>query len=529
MQKLKQILFTAILGITFMNPALALAQGSTGTANDTSTKGGIGVTEYSGVQDSLTRFLCTPSESGTDSRALEKCINKMYRFGISFGAIALVFFVVFAGYLYMTGGETGKQKAKGIIQNALIGMGLLLGSYVILSFINPNLVIIKPIQPPIFDAAGFPSCEDIGFSGTCTLADGGIAFGGDEDCAMPIAATAVKSYNNTVHNPWDTNPDTPDKHRTVRVPPNGPPGEGAVDLAVGQVAHPVYAPISGKVTVRKDNALGGTGAYISISSNTTVGSANCDSANACANLAHITPTVNAGDTVQAGQQIGKIFLYSGALGPHLHFELRVAGKWIVGDGKAGTWKNMQAAISQCMTKKANGGGGSVPSGYVDASTVVPELQVEMKYATTDNFMKEKLYTDTRCLLLASTAEKLKIAQEALKKTNKNYRLKVWDCYRPKEVQTKMREWGDKQKPRIDNQYIASVAGGDHPQGRAIDLTIYDVSTQKDLAMPTPFDEFSPRAGQWDSFPNSKILRNVMVDKAKFVPASKEWWHFANKD
>lgn len=168
-QKLKQILFAAVLGLTFMNPALALAQGSTGTANDTSTKGGISVTEYSGVQDSLTRFLCTPSESGTDSRALEKCINKMYRFGISFGAIALVFFVVFAGYLYMTGGETGKQKAKGIIQNALIGMGLLLGSYVILSFINPNLVIIKPIQPPIFDAAGLPSCEDIGFKDTCVI------------------------------------------------------------------------------------------------------------------------------------------------------------------------------------------------------------------------------------------------------------------------------------------------------------------------------------------------------------------------
>lgn len=517
-----QKIFSLILfGLILFSPSVVLAQSESTTNFD--------VPEYQGVDSSLTSFLCTPSDP-PNGKDLETCINKGYRFGIAFGAISLVFFLVFAGYMYITGGEVGKEKGKSILKNALVGISLLLGSYLILSFINPSLVLFKPIQPPIFTAADMPSCEAIGFKGTCTLGDGTIAYGGDEDCAMPIAATAVTGYNNTVHNPWDTNPDTPDKHRTVRQPPNGPPGEGAVDLAVGQTAHPVYAPISGRVSKRADNALGGTGSYISITSNTTAGSSSCDNANGCANLAHITPTVNVGDTVKAGQQVGKIYLYPGGpgrLGPHLHFELRLAGKWITGDGRAGTWNNMKSAISQCMNRKSKDGG-SIPSGFVDATTVVPELQVEMKYATTDNFMKEKLYTDTRCLLLASTAEKLKVAQEALIKLNKNYRLKVWDCYRPKEVQTKMRAWGDKQNPRIDNQYIASVAGGDHPNGRAVDLTIYDISAKKNLSMPTPFDEFSERAGRWDSNPNSRILRSVMVDKAKFTPASKEWWHFANK-
>lgn len=176
MQKLKQILFAAILGLIFLNPTLVLAQGATGTATDTSTKGGIGVTDYKGVQDSITQFLCTPS-ANVDGKDVERCINKMYRFGIAFGAIALVFFVVFAGYLYITGGETGKEKGKGILKNALIGMGLLLGANVLLGFINPNLLLFKTIQPPIFTANNLPLCKDVGLGEQCVLPGGGTATG----------------------------------------------------------------------------------------------------------------------------------------------------------------------------------------------------------------------------------------------------------------------------------------------------------------------------------------------------------------
>lgn len=166
MQKLKQTLLIIFLGLIFVNPTLAVAQ--------TSSK--INVSDYKGVDSSLDQYLCTPSAS-TDGKDVERCVNKLYRFGIAFGAIALVFFLVFAGYMYITGGESGKTKAKGILSNALIGMALLLGSYILLGFINPNLLLFKPIQPPIFDAANLPSCDDVGLGGKCVLPDGSTGTG----------------------------------------------------------------------------------------------------------------------------------------------------------------------------------------------------------------------------------------------------------------------------------------------------------------------------------------------------------------
>ena len=123
---------------------------------------------YQGVDGSIRDYLCTPS-AVADGRDLERCINRLYRFGISAGALVLVFMVVAAGYLYITGGETGKGKGKAMLMNSLVGMGILLGSYVLLYFINPTLVAFKPIQPPIFDAKDLPSCEEVGLGNDCVI------------------------------------------------------------------------------------------------------------------------------------------------------------------------------------------------------------------------------------------------------------------------------------------------------------------------------------------------------------------------
>lgn len=124
--------------------------------------------KYSGADASIAEFLCTPSEnpSGGD---LANCINKLYRFGITAGGFTLVFFVVLAGYYYITGGEQSKAKGKIIIQNSLMGIFILLGSYLLLRFINPNLVVFRTIQPPIFEASKLPSCADVGFADDCIL------------------------------------------------------------------------------------------------------------------------------------------------------------------------------------------------------------------------------------------------------------------------------------------------------------------------------------------------------------------------
>ncbi len=148
-----------------LNPVFVFAQG-TSTALPT----------YSGVDSSLKDYLCTPSEPA-DGKDLERCINRLYRFSLSAGALVLVFFLVLAGYLYITSGETGKGKAKSILSNSLVGMAILAGSYVLLYFINPSLVAFKPIQPPIFDAEDLPACDKVGFGESCIIS-------GDEEVVI---------------------------------------------------------------------------------------------------------------------------------------------------------------------------------------------------------------------------------------------------------------------------------------------------------------------------------------------------------
>lgn len=126
-----------------------------------------------GVDESIKAYLCTPSENPLEQgTAVYDCIGRLYRFSLTAGAVVLVFFVVIAGYLYITGGETGKGKAKGILLSAVTGMGILLGSFALLNFINPQLVEIRTIQPPIFDAPNLPSCEAVGFGVRCITAGG---------------------------------------------------------------------------------------------------------------------------------------------------------------------------------------------------------------------------------------------------------------------------------------------------------------------------------------------------------------------
>ncbi len=129
-----------------------------------------------GVDRSIQDYLCTPS-SPADGQDLQRCVNRLYRFGISAGALVVVFLIIYAGYIYITSDEAGKTKAKGYLKNSLTGMAIMLGSFVLLNFINPSLVAFKPIQPPIFSAAALPTCEELGFADNCLVASGGSSQG----------------------------------------------------------------------------------------------------------------------------------------------------------------------------------------------------------------------------------------------------------------------------------------------------------------------------------------------------------------
>lgn len=507
MSPFKKLLVIALLTLVYLNPALALAQTTATTAE---------LPKYdAGVDSTIEQYLCTPEGNGKD---LENCINRLYRFGITAGAVVLIFMVVIAGYIYISSGEAGKGKAKSLVLNSIVGMGVLLGSYILLYFINPNLTIIKSIQPPIFTAPEFPSCDEVGLGEDCTTADGGVSFGG-MDCTMPLADSVVKGFNNSVHNPWDEDPGTPDKHRTVRKPPNGPAPQGAVDLVVSKPAVPIYSPVSGKVDKLGD--LGRVGKYITISSD--LKGEGCDRASACASLAHIEPSVQKGDMVKAGQQVGVSTVYEGGLGPHLHLELKLGGQWVLGDGKKGTWDNMKAAISKCSSK-SSGTAGGIPKGFVNIKDYAPDIVVDMRYATVNNFTGKVASNIKDCYVASKeVAEGLKKASDSLK--SKKLKLRVWDCYRPKEVQQFL--WDNYKGPEPKTKYVADPAKGSrHTDGKAVDITIDGLNMQSD------FDDFGNKASvnysaSKDQKQNLGALQSAMK-AGGFEVYPSEWWHFTFK-
>lgn len=160
---------------------------------------------------------------------------------------------------------------------------------------------------------------------------------------------------------------------------------------------------------------------------------------------------------------------------------------------------------------------------VDATTVVKDLKLDLKYATPDNFLHKAVYPkEARCLLRESVAARLEQASVALRK--QGYRLKVYDCYRPRSVQWEM--WKLFPKPG----YVANPKyGSNHNRGGAVDLTLV-TKDGKEVEMPTPFDTFSEAAhhgydgGTEASRAHREVLRAAM-EGAGFGKNRMEWWHY----
>jgi zinc D-Ala-D-Ala dipeptidase len=151
------------------------------------------------------------------------------------------------------------------------------------------------------------------------------------------------------------------------------------------------------------------------------------------------------------------------------------------------------------------------------------LTVDWRYATTDNFTKQVLYTNPEAFLRLPAAKALQAINEELKQ--KNVGIKLYDAYRPYRVTQKM--WDIVP----DERYAANPAkGSGHNRGIAVDLTLVDLSTGKDLAMPTGYDDFSEKAHhdymQLDAeiITNRNLLRSVM-EKHGFKALETEWWHY----
>lgn len=161
----------------------------------------------------------------------------------------------------------------------------------------------------------------------------------------------------------------------------------------------------------------------------------------------------------------------------------------------------------------------------DLKQLIPGIVVDLRYAGTGNFMKQRLYpaNTTTTYLRKKAAINLAAAQREL--NEKNLGLKIWDAYRPYSVTEKMWE------PVKDDRYAADPKfGSGHNRGAAVDLTIIHLGTLKELNMGTGFDHFSDTAHvnftglPPDILANRKLLRSVMESHG-FKVLDTEWWHY----
>ena len=185
-----------------------------------------------------------------------------------------------------------------------------------------------------------------------------------------------------------------------------------------------------------------------------------------------------------------------------------------------------------------------PSGFVVLADYVPHIVQEIRYYSTYNFIGERIdgYEEPCALLTQEAARALKAVSGEL--IVRGYRLKVYDAYRPACAVKQFVLWGIEDQdirmkpyfyPELKKQelfrkgYIAKQSS--HSRGSAVDLTLLDMKTGKELDMGSPFDLFSEQShpdykGITDEqYENRMLLQSVMVRNG-FQPIDCEWWHFS---
>ena len=159
----------------------------------------------------------------------------------------------------------------------------------------------------------------------------------------------------------------------------------------------------------------------------------------------------------------------------------------------------------------------------------PTLKLDIRYASSNNFLGTPLYEEARAFLQRPAAEALVRANRKLHE--QGYGLLIFDGYRPWYV-TKI-FWDA--TPAEDHIYVANPSEGSrHNRGCAADLTVFDLKTGRMLPMPSGYDEMSQRAhsdytgGTAEERANRSLLRSTMEAEG-FTVYPEEWWHFDYKD
>lgn len=183
------------------------------------------------------------------------------------------------------------------------------------------------------------------------------------------------------------------------------------------------------------------------------------------------------------------------------------------------------------------------SGFVLLSDAVPDVILEIRYYSTYNFVGDRIdgYEQPVALLTKEAAAALKNVSDEL--ITKGYRLKIFDAYRPQEAVTRFMNWAlDPKDVRMKSYFYPELekdvlfplgyidARSGHSRGSTLDLTLFDMKTEREVDMGGTFDYFGElshpdyKGITEKQYANRMILREVML-KHGFRPLAEEWWHF----
>ena len=187
------------------------------------------------------------------------------------------------------------------------------------------------------------------------------------------------------------------------------------------------------------------------------------------------------------------------------------------------------------------------SDFVLLTDAVPEAILEIRYYSTYNFVGDRIdgYEEPVALLTREAAAALKEVSDEL--LAMGYRLKIFDAYRPQKAVTHFMNWAldtddvrmkEYFYPELDKDvlfpqgYIAEHSS--HSRGSTVDLTLFDMRTEKEVDMGGTFDYFGERSHpdytgiSAQQYENRMLLCGVML-KHGFKPLEEEWWHFTLED
>ncbi len=165
--------------------------------------------------------------------------------------------------------------------------------------------------------------------------------------------------------------------------------------------------------------------------------------------------------------------------------------------------------------------------FVRVTDYIPTIEVDLKYATKDNFTDSVIYDFSDAYLRYGTVKKLQTVTDII--AADGYSLKIWDAFRPTQAQFKLWEICP------DPVYVSNPNKGfsSHSRGNTLDVTLIHTDGSA-VEMPTDFDDFSALADRdYSDVPesaaaNARYLESVMKEQG-FKPYQGEWWHFSDTD